>query len=223
MTEIIKLDKVSKTYEMGEETINAAWDINLTINKGDFVAITGPSGSGKSTMMNLVGALDLASEGEIYLDKIDIEHLEESELAQIRGKKIGFIFQTFNLIPTLNALDNVSLPMLFQGVDKEERDDRARELLEKVGLGHRLTHLPNELSGGERQRVAIARALANNPEIILADEPTGNLDSKTGQEILSMFEKLNKEGKTIIVVTHDKEIAKKAKKIVKLKDGRVER
>lgn len=223
MTEIIKLDNVSKRYEMGEEIVNAACNIKLTINKGDFVAITGPSGSGKSTMMNLVGALDLASEGEIYLDKIDIEHLEESELAQIRGRKIGFIFQTFNLIPTLNALENVALPMLFQGVEREERDERAKELLEKVGLGHRLTHLPNELSGGERQRVAIARALANNPEIILADEPTGNLDSKTGQEILAMFEKLNKEGKTVIMVTHDKELAKRAKRIVKLKDGMIEK
>jgi len=221
--EIIKLDNVSKRYEMGEEIINAACDINLTINKGDFVAITGPSGSGKSTMMNLVGALDLASNGEIYLDKTDIEHLEESELAQIRGKKIGFIFQTFNLIPTLNALDNVSLPLLFQGVDKEEREDRARKLLESVGLGHRLTHLPNELSGGERQRVAIARALANDPEIILADEPTGNLDSKTGQEILELFKKLNKQGKTVIMVTHDPNLAKKANRIVKLKDGRIEK
>jgi len=221
--EIIKLEKVSRRYEMGEEIVNAACDINLTINKGDFIAITGPSGSGKSTMMNLVGALDLASNGEIYLDKIDIEHLEESELAQIRGKKIGFIFQTFNLIPTLNAMDNVSLPLLFQGVEKEEREDRARELLESVGLGHRLTHLPNELSGGERQRVAIARALANDPEIILADEPTGNLDSKTGQEILELFKKLNREGKTIIMVTHDLNLAKKAKRIVKIKDGRIEK
>jgi len=221
--EIIKLDKVCKRYEMGEEIVNAACDINLTINKGDFIAITGPSGSGKSTMMNLVGALDLASDGEIYLDKIDIEHLEESELAQIRGKKIGFIFQTFNLIPTLTALDNVSLPLLFQGIEKEERDEKARALLESVGLGHRLTHLPNELSGGERQRVAIARALANDPEIILADEPTGNLDSKTGQEILELFKKLNKEGKTVIMVTHDPNLAKKANRIVKLKDGMIEK
>ncbi len=222
-SDIIKLDNVSKRYEMGEETVNAACGINLTINKGDFIAITGPSGSGKSTMMNLVGALDLASEGEIYLDKIDIEHLEESELAQIRGRKIGFIFQTFNLIPTLNAVDNVALPMLFQGVDKDERTERAIELLKKVNLGHRLTHYPNELSGGERQRVAIARALANDPEIILADEPTGNLDSKTGQEILAMFEKLNKEGKTIIMVTHDLNLAKRARRIVKLKDGMIEK
>jgi putative ABC transport system ATP-binding protein len=223
MSELIKLDNVTKTYEMGEEKINAACHINLTINKGDFVAIVGPSGSGKSTMMNLVGALDLASEGEIFLDKIDIEHLEESDLAQIRGKKIGFIFQTFNLIPTLNAVDNVALPMMFQGIDREEREERATDLLKKVGLGHRLTHLPNELSGGERQRVAIARALANDPEIILADEPTGNLDSKTGQEILAMFEKLNREGKTIIMVTHDPNLAKRARKIVKLKDGMIEK
>ena len=223
MSEIIKLDDVTKTYEMGEEIINAVCRAGLTINRGDFVAITGPSGSGKSTMMNLVGALDLASQGEIYLDKIDIEHLSESELAQIRGKKIGFIFQTFNLIPTLTAVDNVALPMLFQGVDREDREERATELLRKVGLGHRLTHFPNELSGGERQRVAIARALANDPEIILADEPTGNLDSKTGIEILDMFTKLNKEGKTIIMVTHDLNLAKKAKRIIKIKDGRIEK
>jgi putative ABC transport system ATP-binding protein len=219
--EIIRLDKVSKNYEMGEETVKAVCGANLTINKGDFVAVVGPSGSGKSTMMNLIGALDLASEGEIFLDKIDIEHLEESDLAQIRGKKIGFVFQTFNLMPTLNAVENVALPMMFQGVGKEEREERATELLVSVGLGHRLTHFPNELSGGERQRVAIARALANDPEVILADEPTGNLDSKTGQEILEMFIKLNKEGKTIIMVTHDNELAKRARKIVRLKDGKI--
>ena len=218
---IISLKNVCKNYVMGEEIVRAAEDINLDIYKGDFVAIVGPSGSGKSTMMNLVGALDLASKGDIFLDSVDIELLEESDLAQIRGKKIGFVFQTFNLIPTLTALDNVSLPMMFQGINKEERDERAKMLLEKVNLGHRLTHLPNELSGGERQRVAIARALANNPEIILADEPTGNLDSKTGQEILEMFKQLNNEGKTIIFITHDKELAKKAKRIVHLKDGRI--
>jgi putative ABC transport system ATP-binding protein len=195
----------------------------LDIKKGDFVAIVGPSGSGKSTMMNLVGALDLASKGDIFLDGMNIEHLPESDLAQIRGKKIGFVFQTFNLIPTLTALENVMLPMMFQNVNKAEREERATKLLEKVKLGHRLNHLPGELSGGERQRVAIARALANNPEVILADEPTGNLDSKTGEEILEMFINLNKEGKTIIMVTHDKELAKKARHIVRLKDGRIEK
>jgi putative ABC transport system ATP-binding protein len=186
------------------------------------VAIVGPSGSGKSTMMNLVGALDLATEGDIFLGEQNIEHLDESDLAQIRGKKIGFVFQSFNLIPTLSAMENVMLPMLFQDVEKEEREERARQLLEKVHLSHRLNHLPNELSGGERQRVAIARALANDPEIILADEPTGNLDSRTGAEILEMFSQLNKEGKTIIFITHDNELAKRAERVVRIKDGEIE-
>jgi len=206
---------------MGESIVRAACDIDLEVKQGDLIAIVGPSGSGKSTMMNLVGALDLATRGDIFLDGINIEHLEESELAQIRGKKIGFIFQTFNLIPTQTALENVMLPMMFQGVGRKEREERARELLEKVDLGDRMTHLPGELSGGQRQRVAIARALANDPDIILADEPTGNLDSKTGEEIIKLFIELNKQGKTVIIVTHDNELAKRAKKVIKLKDGRI--
>jgi len=220
--EIIKLQNVHKDYFMGDSVIRALDGVNASIKKGDFIAIVGPSGSGKSTMMNMVGALDLASEGEIFLDGKDIEHLEESELAQIRGRKIGFVFQTFNLIPTLNALENVMLPMLFQGISREKRNERGIELLKKVGLSDRMYHLPSELSGGQRQRVAIARALANDPEVILADEPTGNLDSKTGQEILEMFMKLNKEGKTIIVITHDPDIAKKARKVLKMKDGKLD-
>jgi len=208
---------------MGETIVSAACGINLEIKKGDFVAIVGPSGSGKSTMMNLVGALDMASKGDIFLDNQNIEHLSESDLATIRGKKIGFIFQNFNLIPTLTAMENVMLPMTFQEIDEEEIRNKARELLNSVKLGHRLKHLPGELSGGERQRVAIARALANNPEVILADEPTGNLDSKTGTEIMEMLLNLNKQGKTIIMVTHDNELAKKARKIVRLRDGRIER
>ncbi len=206
---------------MGNSIIQAVCNASLSIDKGEFVAIVGPSGSGKSTMMNMVGALDLASRGEIFLDGIDIEHLAESRLAQIRGKRIGFIFQTFNLIPTLNALENVALPMIFQGVPRWKRIEKARKLLKEVKLENRMYHLPNELSGGERQRVAIARALANDPEVILADEPTGNLDSKTGEEILAMFLELNKQGKTIIVITHDSNIAKKAKRIIKLKDGMI--
>lgn len=217
----LKLQRVCKEYQMGDSVVKAACDIDLEITQGDFIAIVGPSGSGKSTMMNLVGALDLATRGDIFLAGQNIEHLEESELAQIRGKKIGFIFQTFNLIPTQTALENVMLPMLFQDVEKSERIERAEKLLREVGLEDRMNHLPNELSGGQRQRVAIARALANDPEIILADEPTGNLDSKTGEEVISMFEKLNKEGKTIIMVTHDNDLAKRAKKLIRLRDGRI--
>ena len=222
MKELIKLKGGCKFYQMGDSIIKAAHGINVCINAGDFVAIVGPSGSGKSTVMNLVGALDLASEGNIFLDGQDIEHLGESELAQIRGRKIGFIFQGFNLIPTLTALENVMLPMLFQKVEKKERVKRASDLLTQVGLDDRLHHLPGELSGGQRQRVAIARSLSNDPEVILADEPTGNLDSKTGKEIMKMFRELNKTGKTIIMVTHDLEIAKQAKKIISLKDGQIE-
>jgi len=219
--EIIRLKNVAKWFRAGDEIVKAVDGLNMVINKGDFVAIVGPSGSGKSTAMNMVGALDIATKGDIFLDNINIEKLHESDLAQIRGKKIGFIFQTFNLIPTLTALENVMLPMVFQRVPYEERLERAKELLDKVDLGHRLTHLPNMLSGGERQRVAVARALANDPEVILADEPTGNLDSKRGEEVANIFNKLNDEGKTIILVTHDMYVAKHADKIYKLKDGKL--
>ncbi len=218
---IIRLDNVHKNYKIGGTIIPAVDGVDLEIKQGDFIAIVGPSGSGKSTMMNLVGALDLATKGDIFLDDINIEHLHESELAQLRGKKIGFVFQTFNLIPTLTALENVMLPMIFQNVELDERKERATKLLTDLGLGERLKHLPSELSGGERQRVALARALANDPEVILADEPTGNLDSKRSKEIAEMFVKLSKQGKTIILVTHDLDIAKYANKIYKLKDGRI--
>lgn len=219
--EIIKLENLSKIYHMGSERVNAVCDVNLSIKRGEFIAIVGPSGSGKSTMMNMVGALDLATKGDIYLDGLDIEKVSESSLAQIRGKKIGFIFQTFNLIPTLNAIENVALPMIFQGVSKSKREERAKQLLKQVKLEQRMYHLPKELSGGERQRVAIARALANDPEVILADEPTGNLDSKTGEEIMDMFIQLNKEGRTIIMITHDPTLAKRAKRVVRIRDGRI--
>ena len=218
---IIKLDNVYKDYKMGDSIVQAVAGINLEIKKGDFIVIIGPSGSGKSTMMNMVGALDLATEGDIFLDEQNIEHLEESELAQIRGKKIGFVFQTFNLIPTLTALENIALPMIFQGIDRDERIKRAEKILENVRLSHRKKHLPNELSGGERQRVAIGRALANDPEVILADEPTGNLDTKTGAEIMKLFKDLNKKGKTIILVTHDTNLLNHAQKILKIQDGRI--
>lgn len=221
---IIELDKVKKYYEVGESVVKAVDDVSIKIEKGDFIAIMGPSGSGKSTAMNLVGSLDLATDGEIYLDKRDIEHLEESELAQIRGKKIGFIFQSFNLIPNLTAKENVMLPMLFQDVDKEEREEHAEKLLEMVDLQNRSDHYPNQLSGGEQQRVAIARALANEPEVILADEPTGNLDTKTGEMVMEFLEKFNKKGETVILVTHDPDKAlKHARKIYWLKDGKVEK
>ena len=218
---IIQLKNVCKEYEMGENIVKAVCGVDLEIKKGDFVAIVGPSGSGKSTMMNLVGALDKSSQGDIFLDNKNIEHLEESDLATIRGSKIGFVFQNFNLIPTLTALENVMLPMIFQGVDEDERRMRAEKILTNIGLGDRLEHLPGELSGGQRQRVAIARALANNPEVILADEPTGNLDSKTGKEILKILKDLNEKGKTIIVITNDLNIAKQAKRIIHIKDGEV--
>jgi len=221
MTTLIKLEDVHKIYELEGGEVPALNGISLNINKGDFVALIGPSGSGKSTAMNLVGCLDLASKGEIYLKEHNIKHLSESDLAQIRGKQIGFIFQVFNLVPSLTALENVALPMAFQGVSRNIRLKRAYELLEQVGLGDRVKHLPNQLSGGQRQRVAIARALINNPEIILADEPTGNLDTKTGKEIMKLLCDLNKKGKTVILVTHNPDLTKLANKIIRLKDGKL--
>ena len=224
MAHLIELKNVAKYYYMGDNIVKALDDINIIIEKGDFVAIMGPSGSGKSTGMNLTGSLDLATKGDIFLDGINIEQLSESELAQIRGQKIGFIFQSFNLIPNLTALENVTLPMMFQGVDKEKRIKKAEKVLEKVGLKDRMDHYPNQLSGGQQQRVAIARALANNPDIILADEPTGNLDTKTGEIVIEFLQKLNKEGRTIIIVTHDPELAMThAKTVYWLKDGKIEK
>ncbi len=220
---IIELKNVAKYYEMGKNLVKALDCIDIQIKRGDFVAIMGPSGSGKSTSMNLIGSLDLATQGNIYLDGHDIEYLEESELAQIRGKKIGFIFQQFNLIPNLTAKENVMLPMLFQGKEEFDREIKAEELLKLVELGDRMDHYPNQLSGGQQQRVAIARALANDPEVILADEPTGNLDTKTGEMVMEFLNKLNDEGKTIIFVTHNPELAKEHSKIIySIKDGKLE-
>src|SRR3989344_8815827 len=222
MNEIIRLENVEKEYFIGTNVVRALAGASLKVKKGDFIAIVGPSGSGKSTMMNMIGALDVPSKGDIYLDDKNIAIMAESDLAQIRGRKIGFVFQNFNLIPTLTAKENVSLPMIFQGVNKVDREDRADDLLRKVGLGDRMDHLPGELSGGQKQRVAIARALANNPELILADEPTGNLDSKTEAEILLLLRNLHKqEKKTIIMITHNEKLARVAERVIRLVDGRV--
>lgn len=216
---IIELDNVWKTYELGDIKVQALRGVSFEIKMGEFVSITGPSGSGKSTMMNMVGALDLPSKGAIYLDNKDISKMSESKLAQIRGRKIGFVFQQFNLINNLTALENVMLPMEFQ--DERDSKERALKALEMVGLGDRVNHKPKELSGGQQQRVAIARSLVNDPEVILADEPTGNLDSKTGKEIMSLFTELNENGKTIVLITHDLNLIKYSERIIKLADGQV--
>jgi putative ABC transport system ATP-binding protein len=221
-TTILELRGVWKTYQMGEVQVAALSGMDLLVKKGEFLSIMGPSGSGKSTAMNMIGCLDVPSKGKIYLEEEDISKMSESDLAQIRGKKIGFIFQQFNLIMTLSALENVMLPMIFQNKLQSERVEKATKLLELVGLGDRLTHRPTELSGGQQQRVAIARALANDPEVILADEPTGNLDSKTGSTVIDFLKKLHEEeGKTIIMVSHDENVAKNADRIEYLKDGKI--
>ncbi len=220
---IIELKDVHKVYQMGETKVRALRGSSLEVKKGEFLSIEGPSGSGKSTLMNMIGCLDVPTSGKIHLEKWDIQKLQESDLAQIRGKKIGFIFQTFNLIKNLTALENVAMPMMFQGVQKEKRLKRAKELLVEMGLEERLHHKPAELSGGQQQRVAIARALSNDPDVILADEPTGNLDSKTGKKVLEKLKDLNeKEDKTIVMVTHDPNAAEYADRIVNIKDGVVD-
>ena len=217
---VIKLDNVWKTYKMGDVEVHALRGMNFEVKYGEFVAIMGPSGSGKSTAVNMVGCLDIPTKGDIYLEHRNIAHLSESALAQIRGRKIGFIFQQFNLISSLTAKRNVTLPMIFQGASYKKRVARAEKLLKMVGLENRMQHRPTEMSGGEQQRVAIARALANDPEVILADEPTGNLDSKTGKMVMDFLRDLNKkEKKTIVMVTHDSHLAKFADRVVHLKDG----
>lgn len=218
---IIQLKEVWKTYRMGDVEVHALRGLNIEIRKGEFVSVMGPSGSGKSTAVNLIGCLDIPSKGQVLLDGQDISTMHESDLAQIRGKKIGFIFQQFNLIPTLTALENVALPMVFQGVPESQRVAQATELLKLVELDDRMHHKPSELSGGQQQRVAIARALSTNPEVILADEPTGNLDSKTGGVVMEFLGKLHKQGHTIIMVTHDEHVAKYADRTEYLRDGMV--
>ncbi len=219
---IITLENISKTYKMGDEIINALKSISLSIDKNEYVALMGPSGSGKSTLMNILGCLDSPTSGSYILNDIDVSMMSDSELAEVRNKQIGFVFQTFNLLPRLSSLENVALPLVYAGYSKKVRIEKATEAMMKVGLGDRMTHKPNELSGGQRQRVAIARALVNDPAIILADEPTGNLDTKTSVEIMGIFERIHNAGNTIIVVTHEPDIADHAHRIIKLRDGLVE-
>ncbi len=221
-SEVIRTEKLSKTFFLGSEVVNALVDVDLGIERGDYIALMGPSGSGKSTLMNLLGCLDTPSSGRYVLNGSDVSELFDSELAEIRNQEIGFIFQTFNLLPRYSALENVALPLIYAGVKREEREERANQVLEQVGLSDRKKHRPNELSGGQRQRVAVARALVNEPSIILADEPTGNLDSTTSAEIMNLIDDIHQKGNTIILVTHEDDIAERARRRVRLRDGRVE-
>jgi putative ABC transport system ATP-binding protein len=222
MPNIIKTTNIKKVYKMGNNIVNALQDVSISIEKGEYVAFMGPSGSGKSTLMNIVGCLDTPTAGEYSLNNQLVSDMTENELAMVRNKEIGFVFQTFNLLPRASALENVALPLIYAGYSKSERDEMALAALESVSLGDRYHHKPNELSGGQRQRVAIARALVNNPSIILADEPTGNLDSKTSYDIMNLFQELHDKGNTIIMVTHEDDIAHYAHRIIRLKDGLVE-
>ena len=216
---LIRFYKISRRYQMGAETIHALREVSLEIQRGEYVAIMGPSGSGKSTLMNLIGCLDTPTGGEYELNGVQVSQMDDNQLAEIRNKEIGFIFQTFNLLPRSDALRNVELPLIYSGMAAEERRAVALEALRNVGLADRIHHRPNELSGGQRQRVAVARALVNRPSILLADEPTGNLDTKTGAEIMALFAELSKQGNTIIVVTHEEDVAKHARRILRIRDG----
>ena len=216
---LICLQKISRRYQMGAETIHALREVSLEIERGEYVAIMGPSGSGKSTLMNLIGCLDTPTWGHYELNGANVSEMDDNQLAEIRNREIGFVFQTFNLLPRANALRNVELPLIYAGVSNEERKKMALDALTQVGLADRIHHKPNELSGGQRQRVAIARALVTNPSIILADEPTGNLDSRTGEEIMALFETLSQKGNTLIVVTHEEEVARHARRILRIRDG----
>ncbi|MEN3007696.1 ABC transporter ATP-binding protein [Pseudothermotoga sp.] len=221
MAEIIRVENVRKIYRMGDNEVRALDGVSLTVEEGEFLIVMGPSGSGKSTLLHVIGCLDKPDDGEIYIDSTPVSKLNDNQLARIRNKMIGFVFQQFNLLPRLTALENVELPMIYAGVPRQLRRNRAKELLELVGLGDRMHHKPTQLSGGQMQRVAIARALANKPAVLLADEPTGNLDSKSGEEILKIFSDLNNEGQTIIVVTHDPDVAKRGDRIVRMRDGKI--
>ena len=219
---LIKISDIKRNFALGEEIVYVLKGIDLEINKGEYVALMGPSGSGKSTLMNLLGCLDTPTSGSYILNNKDVSKMKDDELAEIRNKEIGFVFQTFNLLPRTTALDNVALPMIYAGYSKSERTARAEEVLNQVKLGDRMDHHPNQLSGGQRQRVAVARALVNKPSIILADEPTGNLDSKTGIEIMKLFGDIHKSGNTVIMVTHEEDIAAHAKRVIRLRDGVIE-
>jgi putative ABC transport system ATP-binding protein len=219
--EIIKLERIRKTYELGKLELTVLKGITLSVRDGEHISIMGPSGSGKTTMLNILGCLDRPSEGSYLMEDKDISSLSDDELSEIRSRKIGFVFQTFNLIPQLTVLENIGIPLFYQGIEEKVIRDKALDLANVVGLGERINHKPSELSGGERQRVAVARALINNPILILADEPTGNLDSKTGQDIMDLLVELNKKGKTLIVISHDQKIADYSKRIVRLLDGKI--
>ncbi|GMT44241.1 MAG: macrolide ABC transporter ATP-binding protein [bacterium] len=221
-TKIIRLEKISRFYQVGSEIVKALQEVDISINKNEFVAMMGPSGSGKSTLMNVLGCLDTPTSGHYFLNDLDVSKMSDNDLAEIRNKEIGFVFQTFNLLPRSTALENVMLPLIYAGISKQERIRRAEETLASVQLADRIHHRPNELSGGQRQRVALARALVNKPSLILADEPTGNLDSKTSVEIITLLEEIHKMGNTIVLVTHEEDIAEHAHRIIRLRDGIVE-
>ena len=222
MQRVIDLKGITKDYPIGTQVVQALRGVDLNVDKGEYVAIMGPSGSGKSTLMNIIGGLDSPTQGEYILNGHDVSNLEDEKMAEIRNKEIGFVFQTFNLLTQYNAIDNVAVPLIYAGVDKADRKKRSIDALEKVGLGERMHHKPAEMSGGQRQRVAVARALINDPAIILADEPTGNLDSKTSIDIMNLFDKIHKQGNTVILVTHEEDIAQHAHRIIRLKDGVIE-